>query len=107
MALEVESGATLRTGQVRPLFESAINTSSQIHMYAVTRDGKRFLVREPLGSEQATIEPLYIVTNSDITGAELNQWRIHGQVSFLWSLLDGRTVVGKPAAFMLMAEARR
>ena len=63
MALDVESGATLRTGQVRALFESTINTSSQVHMYAVTRDGKRFLVREPIGSEQAAIEPLYIVTN--------------------------------------------
>jgi eukaryotic-like serine/threonine-protein kinase len=63
MALDVESGATLRTGQARQLFESAVNSSSQVHMYAVTRDGKRFLVREPLGSEQTAIEPLYIVTN--------------------------------------------
>ena len=63
MVLDVESGATLRTGQVRPLFESTINTTAQAHMYAVTRDGKRFLVREAIGSEQTAIEPLYIVTN--------------------------------------------
>jgi Tol biopolymer transport system component len=63
MALAVEPGATLRTGQARHLFESTVNTTSQFHMYAVTRDGKRFLVREPLGSENAALEPLYIVTN--------------------------------------------
>jgi hypothetical protein len=63
MALDVEPGATLRTGQARQLFESAVNASSQVHNYAVKRDGKRFLVREALGSETASTEPLYIVTN--------------------------------------------
>jgi eukaryotic-like serine/threonine-protein kinase len=63
MALDVESGATLRTGLARVLFESAFNTTSQTHMYAVTQDGKRFLVREPLGGDNTAIEPLYIVTN--------------------------------------------
>ena len=63
MALDVEPGATLQTGQLRQLFESAINPHLQNHLYAVTRDGKRFLVRESLGSETTTAEPLYIVTN--------------------------------------------
>ena len=63
MALDVEPGASLRTGQARQLFESDVNPSSQTHMYAVTRDGKRFLVREPLGNENVVTEPLYIVTN--------------------------------------------
>jgi eukaryotic-like serine/threonine-protein kinase len=57
LALTVESGATLRTGEARQLFESAVNPTAQ------TRDGKRFLVREPAGSEATEIEPLYIVTN--------------------------------------------
>ena len=37
---------TCETGPVRKLFESSLNPSSQVHFYAVTRDGKRFLVRE-------------------------------------------------------------
>jgi hypothetical protein len=32
-------------------------------MYAVTRDGKRFLIREPVGRETGTVEQLYVVTN--------------------------------------------
>jgi hypothetical protein len=32
-------------------------------MYAVTRDGKRFLIREPLGTANSAVDPLYIVTN--------------------------------------------
>ena len=63
MALDIEPGASLRTGHARQLFESNVIPSSQTHMYAVTRDGKRFLVREPVGSESVVSEPLYIVAN--------------------------------------------
>jgi hypothetical protein len=45
------------------LFAARIATPSQVHMYAVTRDGQRFLVREPAGNDSSQTEPLYIVTN--------------------------------------------
>jgi hypothetical protein len=32
-------------------------------MYAVTSDGTRFLIREPVGRQTGTIEQLYVVTN--------------------------------------------
>ena len=54
---------TCETGPVRKLFETSLNPSSQVHFYAVTRDGKRFLIREGVGSERTPNEPLYIVTN--------------------------------------------
>ena len=63
MAVDVTPGATLETGPVRTLFETSLNPTSQVHYYAVTRDGKRFLVREGVGSERTPNEPLYIVTN--------------------------------------------
>ena len=64
MAVDVTPGAALETGPVRKLFEaSSINPSSQVHFYAVTRDGKRFLIREGLGAERTPSEPLYVVTN--------------------------------------------
>ncbi|HET9362497.1 MAG TPA: protein kinase [Vicinamibacterales bacterium] len=63
MAVDVKAGATLDTGPVRTLFQTAINTASQVHMYAVTRDGKRFLIREPVGRETGAVEQLYVVTN--------------------------------------------
>jgi eukaryotic-like serine/threonine-protein kinase len=63
MAVDVKPGATLETGSVHRLFPTTLNTTSQVHMYAVTRDGKKFLLRESLRGESNTVEPLYIVAN--------------------------------------------
>jgi serine/threonine protein kinase/Tol biopolymer transport system component len=63
VAVDVKAGATLETGPVQTLFQATINTAFQVHMYAVTRDGKRFLIREPVGRETGTVEQLYVVTN--------------------------------------------
>jgi Tol biopolymer transport system component len=64
MAAEVKPGATFETGPVRELFQSAANRSTQIHEFAVTRDGQRFLVAEPPGSGgNNTVETLYVVVN--------------------------------------------
>jgi dipeptidyl aminopeptidase/acylaminoacyl peptidase len=63
VAVDVKAGATLETGPVRTLFQATINTAFQVHMYAVTRDGKRFLIREPVGRETGVVEQLYVVTN--------------------------------------------
>jgi hypothetical protein len=49
---------------VRKLFRATgINNTQQAHMYAVTRDGKRFLIREPVGADGDATEQLHIVTN--------------------------------------------
>jgi Tol biopolymer transport system component len=61
-AVDVNAGATLETGPPRVLFKTLLNTNGQIHFYAVTRDGQRFLVREPVGTNMGT-EQLRIVTN--------------------------------------------
>ena len=63
MAVDVKAGATLETGPLRTLFQTNVGQSSQVHYYAVTRDGKRFLLREPVGSNAAAVEQLYLVTN--------------------------------------------
>jgi Tol biopolymer transport system component len=63
MAIDVTPGATFESGPVRRLFEVPINPTSQVHYYAATHDGKRFLVREGVGAERTPDEPLYIVTN--------------------------------------------
>lgn len=63
MAVDIKSGAKLETGPVRELFQSAAIPNSQLRTYAVTRDGQRFLVMEPPGVSNTTIEPLYVISN--------------------------------------------
>jgi hypothetical protein len=45
------------------LFETRVNATSGVHMFAVTRDGTRFLIRESLDIANSQLEPLYVVTN--------------------------------------------
>jgi len=63
VAASVTAGATLETGSVRTLFRTNVNSTQQVHMYAVTRDGQRFLIREPVDTDGNAIEQLHIVTN--------------------------------------------
>jgi Tol biopolymer transport system component len=63
MAVDVTSGTTLQTGTVRTLFQTSLISGTGAKAYAVTRDGQRFLLREPSGRESGSIEQLYIVTN--------------------------------------------
>jgi hypothetical protein len=63
MAVDVKEGSSLETGPPRPLFKAAFNATTQVHMYAVTRDGQRFLVREAAGANTAAVEQLHVVTN--------------------------------------------
>jgi Tol biopolymer transport system component len=56
MAAEVQAGASLQTGLPKLLFETAIGLGgnrSQLNLYAVTGDGKKFLVIEPVRQSQA------------------------------------------------------
>ncbi len=62
MAVDVMAGASLKTGPARLLLEAAVNTSAVIQIYAATRDGKRFIVREQTRDEGA-MEQLFVVTN--------------------------------------------
>jgi Tol biopolymer transport system component len=53
------------TGPVRTLFPTSINPATGSNFYAVSRDGQRFLIREPgaTAGSTPTLEPLYVVTN--------------------------------------------
>jgi serine/threonine protein kinase/Tol biopolymer transport system component len=63
VSVDVKPGAALETGPVRTLFQTSLNTAALVHFYAVTRDGKRFLIREPVGQQTGTVEQLYVMTN--------------------------------------------
>jgi hypothetical protein len=51
MAVEVGAGrsVTANAGVPRLLFQTSLNPSPQLGEYAVTPDGQRFLMAEPLG----------------------------------------------------------
>ena len=63
VAVEVSSDG--ETGPVRTLFPTSINPSTGTNFYAVSRDGQRFLIREPGATTGSTpqFEPLYVVTD--------------------------------------------
>jgi Tol biopolymer transport system component len=61
MAVEVRSGATLETDVPKPLFQTSIPYQTNLDLYAVTRDGQRFLAVEPSG--EAAKESLNVITN--------------------------------------------
>jgi Tol biopolymer transport system component len=65
VAVDVKAGQTLETGPVRTLFPTVVNPNSGSYFYAVSRDGQRFLMREPVSTSgtERDREPLYIVTN--------------------------------------------
>jgi Tol biopolymer transport system component len=62
VAVEVKEGTPLETGPVRTLFPVNIRNSS-LHLYAVTRDGQRFLVLELPKTDNKTVEQLYVIAN--------------------------------------------
>ena len=64
MAVEIKAGATLETGAVKTLFQSASALSATTYNYAVTGDGQKFLIREPANTSTAgAIEPMHVVIN--------------------------------------------
>ena len=63
-AVDVRAGTRLELGPVRTLFPlRAFAESNVSHMYAVTPDGQRFLVRETPELADADGEKLYVMTN--------------------------------------------
>jgi hypothetical protein len=64
MAVEIGVTPTLDVGPVRNLFRTSIEASTGNVYYDVTRDGQRFLIREPAGAaSEVTPESLRIVVN--------------------------------------------
>jgi Tol biopolymer transport system component len=63
MAVDITTkGATLDVGPIRPLFQATAAVGAlAAYMYAPSRDGRRFLVRDLVGTNQAGVEPLYVV----------------------------------------------
>jgi eukaryotic-like serine/threonine-protein kinase len=62
-SVTVKTGASLEFGPVETLFQTPIVSNAFAFMYAVNRDGTRFVMREQFTGPTATAEPLYIVTN--------------------------------------------
>jgi eukaryotic-like serine/threonine-protein kinase len=72
IAVELKPDSILQTGPLRTLFQTNVLASSQVgYLYAATPDGKRFLMREAVASNNGAIEPLYVMTNwlSLVSGA--------------------------------------
>jgi eukaryotic-like serine/threonine-protein kinase len=63
MAVDITPGTSLQIGSIRTLFLTSLVPTNGTMTYAVSRDGQRFLLREPLGRETGAAEQLYIVTN--------------------------------------------
>ena len=62
MAVEVKGGPAFQSGSPHPLFRApAINTNNTPFQYDISRDGKRFLVIEPV--QGATSSPAVVVLN--------------------------------------------
>jgi Tol biopolymer transport system component len=57
MAVEIGAGrsVTAEAGVPRPLFQTSLNPSPQLGEYAVTPDGERFLMVEPLGGKTQAV----------------------------------------------------
>jgi Tol biopolymer transport system component len=60
MAVDVKAGATLETGLPRELFQVPLRVDPQIDQYAVTGDGRKFLVAENVDEGPA---PMTVVLN--------------------------------------------
>ena len=61
MSVDVPAGVSPDLGTPRPLFKTRLNPVGNVDQYAVTQDGQRFVVLEPLAD--APLESLTIVTN--------------------------------------------
>jgi len=58
MVAQVKTGAALETSVPRPLFQTGINLTPLWDQYAVTGDGRKFLVNEPV---KAAVEQISVV----------------------------------------------
>jgi eukaryotic-like serine/threonine-protein kinase len=59
MAVDVTTGPSFEAGAPRPLFQTPILVNPVIDQYAVTGDGRRFILGTPLGEE----EPITVMLN--------------------------------------------
>jgi hypothetical protein len=59
MAVEVDTrSASVVTGVRRTLFRTSLNPSIQVGEYAVSPDGQRFLILDPVGNQSQSISLL-------------------------------------------------
>ena len=63
MAAEIKAGSKLETGLPKVLFEVNVPVSATSYTYAVTGDGQKFLLREPVTTTTGTVEPIHLVIN--------------------------------------------
>jgi Tol biopolymer transport system component len=60
MAVDVKAGATIETGVPKVLFETRLRPAPTLDQYAVTGDGKRFIVTEPV---EESAKPTTVILN--------------------------------------------
>jgi Tol biopolymer transport system component len=60
MAVKVTTGATLEIGATQALFQSTLKPDATLDQYAVTADGQRFLMAEPL---EEPVKPMTVIVN--------------------------------------------
>jgi hypothetical protein len=60
MAVKVTTGATLEIGATQALFQSTLKPDAALDQYAVTADGQRFLMAEPL---EEPVKPMTVIVN--------------------------------------------
>ncbi|MEO8097975.1 MAG: protein kinase [Acidobacteriota bacterium] len=65
MSVDVRTGTTFNATEPRVLFSPPGNMifSTSGHMYAMSSDAKRFLLRESLNTSSTELEPLYLILN--------------------------------------------
>jgi hypothetical protein len=61
MAVDLNVGSTIEAGTPKALFQARLAVSGVTDQYAVTGDGKRFLLAEPIESQ--TVPPITVITN--------------------------------------------
>lgn len=60
MAVDVKAGAAIETGVPTVLFEARLRPSPTLDQYAVTGDGKRFVLTEPV---EENAKPTTVILN--------------------------------------------
>jgi Tol biopolymer transport system component len=63
MAVDVKTGPAFAAGLPRTLFSWTGRFTTTVHDYAMTSDGKRFLMRESPAVAREEIEPMHVILN--------------------------------------------
>jgi hypothetical protein len=65
MSVDVKAGATFEASEPKVALNSqgAVINNSNVHRYAMSKDGKRFLIREAPNAGTNSVESLFLILN--------------------------------------------